>query len=71
MEKKTYEVKQKELTNNVEYTQTIKATDVVTADLDAFEDFIGFLQERVNLKSPMRIETVSIKEVSSIDKANE
>lgn len=60
----TYEIKQKELTNNIEFTKICEASDEVTADLDTFEDFIAFLQERVNLKSPMRIETVSIKEVS-------
>ena len=59
-----YEVKQKELTNNIEFTKRCKASDEVTADLNTFEDFIAFLQERVNLKSPMRIETVSIEEVS-------
>lgn len=59
-----YEVKQKELTNNIEFTKRCEALDEVTADLDTFEDFIAFLQERVNLKSPMRIETISIKEVS-------
>lgn len=60
----TYEIKQKELTNNIEFTKICETSDEVTADLDTFEDFIAFLQERVNLKSPMRIETVSIKEVS-------
>lgn len=59
-----YEVKQKELTNNIEFTKICEVLDEVTADLDTFEDFIAFLQERVNLKSPMRIETISIKEVS-------
>lgn len=61
---KNYKVKQKELTNNIEFTKVCAASDEVTADLDTFEDFIAFLQKRVNLKSPMRIETVSITEVS-------
>ena len=59
-----YEVKQKELTNDIKFTTRCEASDKVTADLSTFEDFIAVLQELVNLKSPMRIETVSIKEVS-------
>lgn len=61
---KNYKVKQKELTNNIDFLKVCEASDEVTADLDTLEDFIAFLQKRVNLKSPMRIETVSIKEVS-------
>ena len=61
---KNYKVKQKELTNNIDFIKVCEASDEVTADLDTFEDFIAFLQKRVNLKSPMRIETVSIEEVS-------
>ena len=61
---KNYKVKQKELTNNIDFIKVREASDEVTADLDTFEDFIAFLQKRVNLKSPMRIETISIEEVS-------
>lgn len=61
---KNYKVKQKELTNNIDFIKVCEASDEVTADLDTFEDFIAFLQKRVNLKSPMRIETISIEEVS-------
>lgn len=61
---KNYKVKQKELTNNIDFLKVCEASDEVTADLDTLEDFIAFLQKRVNLKSPMRIETVSIEEVS-------
>ena len=61
---KNYKVKQKELTNNINFLKVCEASDEVTADLDTLEDFIAFLQKRVNLKSPMRIETVSIEEVS-------
>ena len=61
---KNYKVKQKELTNNIDFLRVCEASDEVTADLDTLEDFIAFLQKRVNLKSPMRIETISIEEVS-------
>lgn len=61
---KNYKVKQKELTNNIDFLKVCEASDELTADLDTLEDFIAFLQKRVNLKSPMRIETVSITEVS-------
>lgn len=61
---KNYKVKQKELTNNIDFLKVCEASDEVTADLDTLEDFIAFLQKRVNLKSPMRIETISIVEVS-------
>lgn len=61
---KNYKVKQKELTNNIDFIKVCEASDEVTADLDTLEDFIAFLQKRVNLKSPMRIETISIEEVS-------
>lgn len=61
---KNYKVKQKELTNNIDFLKVCEASDEVTADLDTLEDFIAFLQKRVNLKSPMRIETISIEEVS-------
>lgn len=61
---KNYKVKQKELTNNIDFIKVCAASDEVTADLDTFEDFIAFLQKRVDLKSPMRIETISIVGVS-------
>ena len=61
---KNYKVKQKELTSNIDFLKVCEASDEVTADLDTLEDFIAFLQKRVNLKSPMRIETISIEEVS-------
>ena len=61
---KNYKVKQKELTNNIDFLKVCEASDEVTADLDTLEDFIAFLQKRVNVKSPMRIETISIEEVS-------
>ena len=61
---KNYKVKQKELTNNIDFLKVCEASDEVTADLDTLEDFIAFIKKRVNLKSPMRIETISIEEVS-------
>lgn len=61
---KNYKVEMKEITNNINYTTNIVAEDEATADLDAFEEFTTFLRKKPILHYPIRIDTVSIKEVS-------